>query len=332
MQLRHTRGGVRDRKIPPCRTHNKRQPGECYLKIFVAGASGAIGQPLIAELVRRGHEVTGMTRSEAGARNLADMGAAVARASAFDAAAVEQALRDARAEVVIDELTSLPKDPSEMAAAAPGDRKLKIEGGGNLHRAAMACGVRRYIQQASGFFLEPGSSLADESAGLAVNASPRVAANARAYADLEARVLNAGEMEGVALRYGFFYGPGTWYRPDGASADQVRRQEVPVIGDGGGVWSWIQIEDAAVATADVLTAPPGVYNVVDDDPSPVAVWLPAFARFVGAPPPPRITEEQARASAGEDIVYYGTKLRGASNQKAKKTFGFEPRRLEWLGR
>ncbi len=302
------------------------------MRVFVAGASGAIGRPLIAELVRRGHEVTGMTRSEAGARDLADLGAAVARVSAFDAAAVERALRDARAEVVIDELTSLPKDPSEMAAAAPGDRKLRLEGGGNLHRAARACGVRRYIQQASGFFLEPGGGLADESAGLAVDASPRVAASARAYAELEARVLNAGEMEGVALRYGFFYGPGTWYHPDGACADQVRRQEVPVIGDGGGVWSWVQIEDAAVATADILTAPPGVYNVVDDDPSPVAVWLPAFARFVGAPPPPRITEEQARASAGEDAVYYGTKLRGASNRKAKETFGFEPRRLEWLGR
>ena len=302
------------------------------MRIFVAGASGAIGRPLIAELVRRGHEVTGMTRSESGARDLADLGAAVARVSAFDAAAVERALRDARAEVVIDELTSLPKDPSEMAAAAPGDRKLRLEGGGNLHRAAMACGVRRYIQQASGFFLEPGSGLADESAGLAVDASPRVAASARTYAELEARVLNAGEMEGVALRYGFFYGPGTWYHPDGAAADQVRRQELPIIGDGGGVWSWVHIEDAAVATADALTAPPGVYHVVDDDPSPVAVWLPAFARFVGAPPPPRITEEQARASAGEDAVYYGTKLRGASNQKAKKAFGFEPRRLEWLGR
>jgi 2-alkyl-3-oxoalkanoate reductase len=300
------------------------------MRIFVAGASGAIGQPLVAELIRRGHEVTGMTRSEAGARHLADMGAAVARVSALDAAAAEQALRDARAEVVIDELTSLPKDPSEMAAAAPGDRKLRIEGGGNLHRAAMACGVRRYIQQATGFFHEPGSGLADESAGLAVNASPRVAMHARTYAELEARVLNAGEMEGVALRYGFFYGPGTWYHPEGASADQARRQEIPVIGDGRGVWSWVQIEDAAVATADVLTAPPGVYNVADDDPSPVAVWLPAFARFVGAPPPPRITEEQARTSAGEDAVYYGTKLRGASNRKAKKTFGFEPRRLEWL--
>jgi 2-alkyl-3-oxoalkanoate reductase len=301
------------------------------MRIFVAGASGAIGQPLVAELVRRGHEVTGMTHSEAGARQLADMGAAVAQVSAFDATAVEQALRNARAEVVIDELTSLPKEPSEMAAAAPGDRKLRIEGGGNLHRAAMACRVRRYIQQASGFFLEPGSGLADESAGLVVNASPRVALSARAYAELEARVLNAGEMEGVALRYGFFYGPGTWYHPEGASADQARRRKVPVIGDGGGVWSWVQIEDAAIATADVLTAPPGVYNVVDDDPSPVAVWLPAFARFVGAPPPPRITDEQARASIGEDAVYYGTKLRGATNQKAKKTFGFEPRRLEWLG-
>jgi nucleoside-diphosphate-sugar epimerase len=302
------------------------------MRIFIAGASGAIGRPLVAELARRGHEVTGMTHSEAGARQLADMGAAVARASAFDAAAVERALRDARAEVVIDELTSLPKDPTTMAAAAPGDRKLRIEGGGNLHRAAMACGVRRYIQQASGFFLEPGSGLADESAGLAVNASPRVAQSARTYAELEARVSSAREIEGVTLRYGFFYGPGTWYHPEGASADQARRQELPVIGDGGGVWSWIQIEDAAVATADALTAPPGVYNVVDDDPSPVAVWLPAFARFVGAPPPARITEDEARASAGEDAVYYGTKLRGASNQKAKRTFGFAPRRLEWLDR
>lgn len=302
------------------------------MRIFVAGASGAIGQPLIAELVRRGHEVTGMTHSEAGARNLADMGAAVARVSAFDAAAVEQALRDARAEVVIDELTSLPKDPSEMAASAPGDRRLRIEGGGNLHRAARANGVRRYIQQASGFFLEPGSGLADETAGMAIGASPGVAASARTYAELEARVLNAGDMEGVALRYGFFYGPGTWYHPDGASADQVRRQEVSVIGNGEGVWSWVHIEDAAIATVEALTAPPGVYHVVDDDPSPVAAWLPAFARFVGAPAPPRITVEEALAAAGEDAVYYGTKLRGASNEKAKRTFGFRPRRLEWLDR
>jgi nucleoside-diphosphate-sugar epimerase len=141
---------------------------------------------------------------------------------------------------------------------------------------------------------------------MAIAASPRVAASAGTYAELEARVLTSGDMEGVALRYGFFYGPGTWYHPDGAAADQVRRPGIPVIGDGESIWSWVHIEDAAVATADALTAPPGVYHVVEDDPSPVAVWLPAFARFVGAPPPPRVTVEQARAAAGEDAVYYGT--------------------------
>jgi len=300
------------------------------MNVFVAGASGAIGRPLIAELVRRGHTVTGMTRSDAGARALADLGAAVARVSAFDATRLEEALRRSRAEVVIDELTALPKSPSEMAEAAPGDRKLRLEGGGNLHRAARACGVRRYVQQASGFFLRPGSGLADESEGLAVDASPRVAASARTYAELEARVLNAGDMEGVALRYGFFYGLGTWYHPAGAAADLVRRQEVPIIGQGAAVWSWVHIDDAARATVEALTAPPGVYHIVDDNPSPVSVWLPAFARAVGAPPPPVVNEQEARAAAGEDAVYYGTRLRGASNAKAKRAFGFAPRRLEWL--
>jgi 2-alkyl-3-oxoalkanoate reductase len=300
------------------------------MNVFVAGASGAIGRPLIAELVRRGHTVTGMTRSDVGARALTDLGAAVARVSAYDAAGLEEALRESRAEVVIDELTSLPRNPSQMAEAAPGDRKLRLEGGGNLHRAARACGVRRYVQQASAFFLRPGSGLADESEGLAVDASPRVAASARAYAELEARVLNAMDMEGVALRYGFFYGPGTWYHPEGAAADQVRRQEVPIIGQGEAVWSWVHIDDAALATVEALTVPPGVYHVVDDDPSPASIWLPAFARAIGAPPPPMVSEQEARAAADEDAVYYGTRLRGASNAKAKKAFGFAPRRLEWL--
>jgi nucleoside-diphosphate-sugar epimerase len=271
-----------------------------------------------------------MTRSEAGARALAALGAAVAQVSAFDAPALEQALRDSGADVVIDELTALPMSPADMAAAAEGDRRLRLEGGGNLLAAARRLGVRRYVQQASGFFLRPGPGLADEAEGLAVDASPRVAASARTYAELEARLLAAGDIEGVALRYGFYYGPRTWYHPNGASADLVRRGEVPVIGDGGGVWSWVHIDDAAAATADALTIPAGVYHVVDDDPSPVAVWLPAFARAVGAPPPPWVTVKQALAAAGEDAVYYGTRLRGASNAKAKRAFGFKPRRLEWL--
>jgi nucleoside-diphosphate-sugar epimerase len=302
------------------------------MKIFVAGASGAIGRPLVAELIRQGHTVTGMTRSEVGARHLSALGAAVAQVSAFDAPALERVLRESRAEVVIDELTALPRHPSEMAAAAAGDRKLRLEGGGNLHRAARACGVRRYIQQSSGFFLKPGSGLADESEGLAVDASPGVAASARTYVELELRVLNAEGIEGIALRYGFFYGPGTWYNPDGAAADQARKQELVIIGAGEGVWSWVHIEDAALATVAALTAPAGVYHIVDDDPSPVSRWLPSFARWVGAPPPPQVTEQQGRQRGGEDAVYYGTKLRGSTNAKAKKTLNFAPRRLQWLDR
>src|SRR3954447_8911459 len=292
------------------------------MNVFVAGASGAIGRPLVAELICRGHAVTGMTRSV--------VGAAVARVSAFDAPGLERAVRASKAEVVIDELTALPRSPADMAAAAEGDRRLRLEGGGHQLAAAGRLGARRYVQQSSGFFLRPGPGLGDESEGLAVDASPRVAASARTYAELETRLLAGGDIECVALRYGFFYGPGTWYHTDGASADQVRRGEVPVVGDGAGVWSWVHIDDAALATADALTVPPGVYHVVDDDPSPMSAWLPAFARAVGAPTPPRVTVEQAVAAAGEGAVYYGTRLRGASNARAKRVFGFRPRRLEWL--
>jgi nucleoside-diphosphate-sugar epimerase len=142
-------------------------------------------------------------------------------------------------------------------------------------------------------------------------------------------VLTAEGLEGVALRYGFFYGPGTWYHRDGAAADQARKQELAIIGAGEGVWSWVHIEDAALATVAALTAPPGVYHIVDDDPSPVSRWLPAFAEWVGAPPPPRLTEQEGRERAGEDAVYYGTKLRGTSNAKAKRTLNFRPRPREW---
>ncbi len=300
------------------------------MRIFVGGASGTIGQPLVAELLRQGHTVTGMARTEAGAARLAGLGASVAQISAFDRPALERTLRQSRAEVVIDELTALPRHRSEMAAAAAGDRTLRTEGGGNLYAAAQACGVRRYMQQASAFFVRPGVGLADESEGMAVDASPRVAASARTYAELEARVLAPGGMEGVALRYGFFYGPNTWYCPEGAAADQARRQQIPIVGKGDGVWSWVHVVDAAVATAAALTRPPGVYYLVDDEPSPVRRWLPVFARWVGAPPPPRVAEEEARTTGGEDAVYYGTRLRGATSAKAKKLLAFAPRRPAWL--
>jgi nucleoside-diphosphate-sugar epimerase len=300
------------------------------MKVFVAGASGAIGQPLIAELIRKGHTVTGMTHSEVGAKRLREYGVGVAVANAFDQPAVEAALRASDAEAVIDELTSIPRTPSELPAQAAGDRRLRIEGGGNLHRAALASGVCRYIQQSSGFFLEAKGALADESSPLAVNASPLIAGYAQMYASLERRVLESS-LAGVSLRYGFFYGPNTWYHPDGGAADEVRRQQFPVIKGGEGKWSFVHIEDAAQATVAALTADPGKYVVVDDDPSPVGVWLPRFASFVGAPPPPLTTAEELRQTAGDDAVYYQTRLSGASNAKAKRELGFTPRKREWLG-
>lgn len=301
------------------------------MRVFVAGASGAIGEPLIAELLKQGHSVTGMTTSEKGAKALEGQGASAAIVDAFDAPAVEAALRRSKAEVVIDELTSLPKEQGDMPKYAAGDRKLRIEGGGNLFRAAIAVGVRRYVQQASGFFLRaPEGTLADESSPLDVNASPGVAGSARTYTEIEARLFSSNSIEGVALRYGFFYGPKTWYHPGASAANMVARQQNPVIGKGQGVSSFVHIDDAAIATVAALTAEPGVYNVVDDDPSPQSVWLPAFAHFLGASAPPHMSEAEAKAIAGDDAVYYATRLVGATNAKAKRVFAWKPRRLEWL--
>ena len=301
------------------------------MRVFVAGASGAIGEPLVAELLKQRHSVVGMTSSEARAKNLERQGVEAAIVDAFDAAGVEAALRRSKAEVVIDELTSLPKEQSDMPKYAAGDRKLRIEGGGNLFRAAIASGVRRYLQQSSGSFLHAAEgTLADESSPLDVNASPGVAASARTYTELEARLFSSNAIEGVALRYGFFYGPKTWYHP-GEAANMVMRQQNPVVGMGEGVSSFVHIDDAATATVALLTAEPGVYNLVDDDPLPQAVWLPAFAKFVGAPEPAHMSEAEVAAIAGEDAVYYATKLSGASDAKATRVLGWKPRRLEWLG-
>jgi 2-alkyl-3-oxoalkanoate reductase len=301
------------------------------MRVFVAGASGAIGEPLITELIKQGHSVIGMTSSAVRAKILEDQGASAAIVNAFDATAVEAALKRSNAEVLIDELTSLPKEQGDMPKYAAGDRKLRIEGGGNLFRAAIATGVRRYLQQASGFFLKAAEGTpADESSALDVNASPGVAASARTYTELETRLFSSKAIEGVALRYGFFYGPKTWYHPGESAANMVMKQQVPVVGRGQGVSSFVHIQDAAIATVAALTAEPGVYNVVDDDPSPQSVWLPAFAGFLGAPAPPRMSEAEVKAMAGEDMVYYATKLSGASNAKTKQILGWKPRRLEWL--
>ena len=217
-----------------------------------------------------------------------------------------------------------------MEAAADRDRKVRIEGNPNLLAAVWDVGVRRYLLQSAGFWYAPAPGLADETGQFAFDASPAVAAGARRYAELEATALGTPGVEFVSLRYGFFYGPGTWYVSEGDMGEQVRQQRVPVIGSGQGVWSFVHIDDAAAATTAALDSAPGIYNVVDGDPTPQRLWLPAFARAIGAPVPLQITEQEALATFGPDTVYNATRLRGASNKKARRELNFRPRSLEWL--
>jgi nucleoside-diphosphate-sugar epimerase len=302
------------------------------MRILIAGATGAIGRPLVRRLRANQYEIFALTRSPDSAPALKEIGAEAVVADARDAAAVKAAVGRIRPDAVINELTSLPRHytPAEMKAAAERDRKVRVEGNINLLAALRDAGVRRYLLQSSGFWYVPGAGLADESVPFISSASPGVEASARTYLELEARASATPGIEFVALRYGFFYGPGIWYTREGDMGDQVRQQQVPIIGKGQGVYSFVHIDDAAEATVAALECPPGAYNVVDGNPSPQHLWLTAFARAAGAPAPPRVSEEEALRVSGPDAVYYATRLRGASNEKARRELGFRPRRLEWI--
>jgi len=300
------------------------------MKIFVAGATGAIGLPLVRALCTLGHQVTGMTRAGKGADRLREVGAKVSYVDAFDLDAVRAAIAAAAPDVVIDQLTWLPANPADIIKSLPHDTRLKREGSANLLTAAEELGVQRFIVQSRGFYLDaPAGQLADETAGFRHDAPGEVGVSARATGEHDARVIASRALDGVVLRYGFFYGPGTWYRPDGAIAEQLRRHESVIIGEGNGVWSFVHIDDAVAATVASLTAPPGTYNVVDDDPLPVSEWLPAFAQWADAPPPQRMSLQDALQAIGEEAVFYHTVLTGASNRRAKAELGFAPRPLLW---
>jgi len=302
------------------------------MRILIAGATGAIGRPLVRRLKANQHEVFALTRSPDSASVLKEIGAEAIIADALNAAAVKGAVARTRPDAVINELTSLPRHytPAEMKTAAERDRKIRLEGNINLLAALHDAGVRRYLLQSSGFWYAPGPGPADESVPLISNAPPGVEASAGTYMELEARASAAPGIKFVALRYGFFYGPGTWYRRDGDIGDQVRQRQLPIIGQGQGVYSFVHIDDAAEATAAALECPPGTYNIVDGNPSPQHLWLTAFARAAGAPAPPRVSEEEALQASGPDAVYYATRLRGASNEKAVRELDFRPRPLEWI--
>ena len=302
------------------------------MKIFVAGGTGAIGRPLIAKLLANGHSVVALTRSPEKVQALEGVEPAIA--DVFDADAVKAVVTRTKPEIVIEQLTALPRTYTRqsMAAAAPLNSRIRFEGGANVLAAAQAAGVRRYLRQSVAFYAVPGSGLADEDTALAFNASPAVAGGAREIAELELRLLEGPNIEGIVLRYGFFYGPGTWFNPDGDVARQVRQQQFPIIGNGEGVWSWLHIEDAALATvAAAEQGNPGIYLIANDQPLAVREWLPAFAGWLNAPPPPQISVEDAlKTDGGADAVYYGTQMRGVWNAKAKRELNFRSRPLEWI--
>jgi nucleoside-diphosphate-sugar epimerase len=296
------------------------------MKVFVAGATGAIGRPLVAQLRGAGHEVVGMTRSQERADALRAAGADAVVADALDAGAVRQAIEQARPAVVINELTDLdrPLNPRKYAEWLKGTNRLRREGTHNLVDAARAAGVRRFISQSVAFAydFQPGTKTED---------SPLMGAGggemSRAIRELEQQTLDAPE--GIVLRYGFFYGPGSAYDADGQQIELIRKRRMPIVGAGKGAFPFVHLDDAASATAAAVDrGTPGIYNVVDDEPAPGCEWIPYVATLVGARKPVRIPAFIARIAAGR-MAAMATQLQPVSNSKAKADLGWQLRYPSW---
>jgi 2-alkyl-3-oxoalkanoate reductase len=302
------------------------------MRVFVAGATGALGRPLVPGLIAAGHEVTGMTRSEERAEAIRAAGARAVVCDALDADALRAAVVDAAPEVVVHELTALPArfNPRDKQMYAPTNR-LRQEGTRNLIAAARAAGARRIVCQSIAFAYAPGErpEVKDEDAPLALGAPLPFGDSVRAIDEMERAVVGAAGVDGVVLRYGWFYGPGTYLADDGSVARDVRRRRLPVIGKGIGLYSFIHVDDAASATvAAVERGAPGVYNVVDDEPAPQREWLPRYADAMGANKPLRVPVWMARLAMGK-IATMADVQAGASNAKAKVELGWEPRWSSW---
>jgi len=299
------------------------------MRIFLAGASGAIGRPLVRALVAGGHEVTGMTRRESAAAEIRAAGAAAAVCDAFDRPALDRAVAAAEPEVVIHELTSLPaRLDLRRRGVYDANNRIRTEGTRNLIAAAGAAGARRFVAQSIAFVYAPiGGPVKAEDDPVMNGAEGEFGAALDAAFDLERQVLAA---DGLVLRYGFFYGPGTSYASDGAQAEDVRRRRFPIVGAGEGVFSFVHVDDAATATIRACErGAPGIYNVCDSEPAALREWLPVYAEALGAKRPLRVPKLIARLLAGESAVALTTTLRGASNAKARSELGWEPRYPSW---
>jgi nucleoside-diphosphate-sugar epimerase len=296
------------------------------MKIFVAGASGAVGRRLLPLLKGAGHEVAGLTRSPAKASLLRSMGAEPIVADALDPAAVMDAVRQAQPEIVVHELTSIKGlDLRNFDRGFAETNRLRKEGTDYLLAAARAAGVRRFIAQsfAGWTYAREGGPVKTEEDPLDSHPPPTFRRTLEAIRHLESAVVGETVLEGLVLRYGSFYGPATSIGQDGAMVNDIRNRRMPIVGGGTGVWSFLHIDDAARFTLAALTrSAPGIYNVVDDDPAPVSQWLPALAEALGAKPPRRIPAWIARFMIGDSIMFM-TNVRGASNAKAKRSFGLD---------
>jgi nucleoside-diphosphate-sugar epimerase len=299
------------------------------MRVFVTGATGALGRHVVPGLVAAGHEVTATTRTPGKVAALREAGAEAVVVDGLDREAVIAAVRAAAPEVIMHEMTALTglrslRSPDKAFAVT---NELRTRGTDNLLAAAAQAGTRRVIAQG---YAGPGPD--KPSGGLKTEEDPlrwrpiRSAVQMSAAIAYVDKTVPAGAPEGIVLRYGGLYGPGT----SDFLVDAVRKRQVPVIGGGTGVWSFIEIADAAAATiAAVGQGAPGVYNVVDSDPAPVAEWLPYLAQVAGAKPPLRLPAWLGRLLAGEFVVAQMTSSRGSSNEKARKELGWEPRYPSW---
>ena len=301
------------------------------MRVFVAGASGAIGRPLVRQLIAAGHEVTGMTRRQERAEEIRAAGAEAVVCDVFDAEALRDAVVAASPDGVVHLLTALPRryDPKSDYLAAT--NRIRVEGTRNLVAATEAAGARRLVAESIAFAYRPrGSWVKGEEEPLFTEAPGRFGVAFEAIAELERQVLGAAEVEGAVLRYGWLYGPGTYYDRGGQQADEVRKRRLPIVGKGTGTFSFVHVDDAASATVAALErGAPGAYHVVDDEPAPLREWVPVYAEALGAKPPRRVPVWLVRLLAGKDVAASALGMRGADNAKAKLELGWEPAHPSW---
>jgi nucleoside-diphosphate-sugar epimerase len=294
------------------------------MKVFVAGASGVIGRPTVRQLLAAGHDVVGMTRREERAEEIRADGAEAVVCDAFDTEGLREVVMAARPEVVAHLLTALPERYDRRSDYLEPTNRIRVEGTRNLIAAAVASGTRRMVAESNAFaYRREGGWVKDEEEGIEDRVGP-----GRATGELERQVLGA-DLEGLVLRYGWIYGPGTYYDRGGQEALEVERRRLPIVGKGTGTFSFVHSEDAATATvATVERGAPGIYNVVDDEPTAMREWLPVYAQALGAKRPRRVPYRLAQLIAG-DAARAAVELRGADNAKAKHELGWEPRYPSW---